>query len=58
MIHSFMFIYMDVVWGLIHKDLKTNPEYWTGIVALVALTYLVFSSWAVFRNKNYELFKK
>jgi hypothetical protein len=37
---------------------KTSTFYWTGVASLVPQTYLVFTSWGVFRNPQYELFKK
>jgi hypothetical protein len=58
MIHSFMFIYMACKNGTIHMELTMDPFYWTGIIAIITLAYLVFASWSVFRKMNYELFKK
>jgi hypothetical protein len=58
MIHSFMFMYQVGQNGTVHMELTTDVFYWTGIVAIIALAYLVFFSWAIFRNANYELFKK
>jgi DMSO/TMAO reductase YedYZ heme-binding membrane subunit len=58
MIHSFMFMYQVCQNGTIHMELTTDVFYGTGIIAIITLAYLVFASWAIFRNANYELFKK
>jgi hypothetical protein len=58
MIHSFMWIYQVGQDGTINEEYNTDPYFWTGTVAIIALAYLVFASWAIFRNMNYELFKK
>ncbi|KAK7449815.1 hypothetical protein VKT23_013291 [Stygiomarasmius scandens] len=58
LVHTFPFIIMSIRQGEMELNWSTDTYYWTGVVALVPQTWLVFASWGVLRNKYYETFKK
>lgn len=59
MVHGIPFIYMSVnVYDDWNHQWNMEPFMWTGVVALVAHAYLVLTSWGIFRNAQYEIFKK
>ncbi|KII85014.1 hypothetical protein PLICRDRAFT_178779 [Plicaturopsis crispa FD-325 SS-3] len=59
LLHTFPFIVYHI-----HKkkdmqsEWRTTSFYWTGIVALIAQTWLVVMSWGPIRSRYYETFKK
>ncbi|KAF5374359.1 hypothetical protein D9758_004713 [Tetrapyrgos nigripes] len=58
LVHTFPFIVMSIRHGEMVETWKTDNFYWTGVVALVPQTWLVFMSWGFIRNRYYETFKK
>lgn len=58
LVHTFPFIINNIDMGMMQVEWKTSNYYWTGVVALLAQTYLVACSWGYFRNGYYETFKK
>ncbi|KAJ5935557.1 Riboflavin synthase-like beta-barrel [Penicillium verhagenii] len=57
LVHTFPFIVFHVWKGDMMKAWKTGVEYWTGVVALIAQTYLTIMSLPAIRNRFYEFFK-
>lgn len=58
LVHTFPFIQGSIKMRMMQMNWNETSFYWTGVAALVPQTYLVFTSWGVFRNPQYEFFKK
>ncbi|GJE95644.1 ferric reductase family protein [Phanerochaete sordida] len=58
LLHTFPFIVTNIDMGDMVVMYKTSPFYWSGIVALIPQTWLVFMSWGIIRSRYYEVFKK
>ncbi|KAJ5096141.1 hypothetical protein NUU61_005497 [Penicillium alfredii] len=57
LIHTFPFIVYHIWSGDMVMEWKTSVVYWTGVVALIAQTYLTVMSLPAIRNRYYEFFK-
>jgi hypothetical protein len=57
LIHTFPFIVHHIWKGDMVKMWNTMVVYWTGVVALIAQTYLTFASLGPLRRWSYEFFK-
>jgi len=57
LLHTFPFIVFHIWKGDMVMQWNTSLSYWTGVVALVAQTWLTFASFAPLRNLVYEWFK-
>lgn len=57
LIHTFPFIIHHVWKGDMTMQWNTSVVYWTGVVALLAQTWLTFASISPLRNMAYEWFK-
>lgn len=57
LIHTFPFIVYHIWKGDMVKQWKTSVVYWTGIIAMLAQTYLTVMSLPGIRNRFYEFFK-
>ncbi|KAJ5778262.1 Riboflavin synthase-like beta-barrel [Penicillium odoratum] len=57
LVHTFPFIIYNQRKGDMVKQWKTSVAYWTGVVALLAQTYLTLMSLPSIRNRFYEFFK-
>lgn len=57
LVHTFPFIVFHVWKGDMVKSWNTSVVYWTGVVTLLAQTYLTFASMSPIRNMCYEWFK-
>ncbi|WPH01859.1 Hypothetical protein R9X50_00471300 [Acrodontium crateriforme] len=57
LVHTFPFIVYHVWKGDMVKQWNTSVVYWTGVVALLAQTWLTFASFGPIRKLCYEWFK-
>lgn len=57
LIHTFPFIIYAIQEGAMVLSWNMTLFYWTGVVALIAQTYLTFASMSPLRNLAYEWFK-
>ncbi|KAL2866889.1 ferric reductase like transmembrane component-domain-containing protein [Aspergillus lucknowensis] len=57
LVHTFPFIVYNISIGNMESEWDTSVFYWTGVVALLAQTYLTFMSLSPIRNRYYEFFK-
>lgn len=57
LIHTFPFIVYGAWLGTLSLEWATNMCYWTGVVALLAQTWLTFASIGPLRTMCYEFFK-
>ena len=57
LVHTFPFIVYHRQQGDMGKQWGTSAYYWTGVIALLAQSWLSFMSLAPIRNRFYELFK-
>ncbi|OQD73654.1 hypothetical protein PENDEC_c014G00394 [Penicillium decumbens] len=57
LVHTFPFIIYHIWNGDMVKQWKTSVVYWTGIIAMLAQTYLTVMSLPAIRNRFYEFFK-
>ena len=57
LVHTFPFIVYHRQQGDMGKQWGTSAYYWTGVIALLAQTWLSFMSLGPIRNRFYELFK-
>ncbi|KAJ5225430.1 hypothetical protein N7468_006655 [Penicillium chermesinum] len=57
LVHTFPFIIYHISKGDMVKKWKTDMVYWTGVVTLLAQTYLTVMSLPSIRNRFYEFFK-
>jgi len=57
LVHTFPFIIYHIWKGDMVKQWKTSVVYWTGIIAMLAQTYLTVMSLPAIRNRFYEFFK-
>ncbi|KAJ5201776.1 uncharacterized protein N7498_006439 [Penicillium cinerascens] len=57
LIHTFPYIVYHIWKGDMVKQWRTSIVYWTGIIAILAQTYLTVMSLPAIRNRFYEFFK-
>ncbi|EMC95526.1 hypothetical protein BAUCODRAFT_156963 [Baudoinia panamericana UAMH 10762] len=57
LVHTFPFIVYGIQSGMIVMNWNTSVFWWTGVIALLAQTWLTFASFAPLRSLSYEFFK-
>lgn len=57
LVHTFPFIFYHRQQGDMGEQWGTGAYYWTGVIAILAQSWLSFMSLAPIRNRFYELFK-